>query len=127
MQFWRLLSHRLGWGSFENGCSGRNRVMVGRTTSDTRPSSLIWGVTPITRPTATVLAVVLKVVKEGPVEGVVVCACISKYTMLSTTFSSAVWLLSAISFGLDSTRVLPNSCSSFTVPLMLPILVVGLT
>jgi len=40
--------------------------------------------------------------------------------MLSTTLSSAVWLLSAISFGLESTRALPNSCSSFTVALRLP-------
>jgi len=38
--------------------------------------------------------------------------------MLSTTFNSAVWLLIAISFGLDSTRVLPNWLSSWTVALM---------
>jgi len=39
---------------------------------------------------------------------------------LSTTFSTAVWLLSTMSFGLDSTRVRPNWSSSFTVLRMLP-------
>ena len=43
-----------------------------------------------------------------------------KYTRLSTTLSTAVWLLIAMIFGLESTRVLPNESSSFTVLLIEP-------
>ena len=40
--------------------------------------------------------------------------------MSRVTRSTAVWLLSTLSFGLDSTRVLPNESSSFTVLLIEP-------
>ena len=39
--------------------------------------------------------------------------------MLSTCLSSAVWLLIDMTFGLDSTRVLPNSSSNRIVAAML--------
>src|SRR5882672_3188230 len=39
--------------------------------------------------------------------------------MLSTTRSSAVWLLSTESLGLDSTRTVPNDSSSWSTPDML--------
>lgn len=77
-QFVLFASQRLGFGSLTKGWLGRSRLMVGRTVSSTRPSSLTCGVTPITMPTATVLAVVLNVVVLGLVEPVVVCACTSK-------------------------------------------------
>ena len=72
----------------------------------------------MTSPTGTVLAVVVKVVgcSGVPVEdSVPCCACTLKYTRLSTTLSKAVWLLSAISLGLDSTRRLPNDSSKLSV------------
>src|SRR5215831_9286354 len=40
--------------------------------------------------------------------------------MLSTTRSSAVWLLSTESLGLDSTRTLPKDSSSCSTPAMFP-------
>ena len=40
--------------------------------------------------------------------------------MLSVTFSTAVWLLSTMSSGLDSTRVLPNWLRMLMVLEMLP-------
>src|SRR5574340_323421 len=104
------------------------REMVGRTVSDTMPFSLICGSTDITTPMGTVCAVVVKVAgwSTEPVEdNAPCCDCTEKYTRLSTTLSSAVWLFSAMSLGLDSTLVLPNdsSRSMAAVKPLLPVLV----
>src|SRR5207244_13081805 len=95
------------------------RVTVGRMLSVTMSPSLICGVTFMMNPMGTTFCVVVKVVVDV-VWLVTVSALIVKYTRLSTTFSIAVWLLSTMSLGLESTRVLPNASSSLIVLEMLP-------
>jgi hypothetical protein len=101
------------------------RLTVGRTCRVTWSFSSICGVIVITMPTGTVCGVVVKVVVVPTFAVVVVSALTLKYTRLSTTLSSAVWLFSAISLGLDSTLVSPNdsSRSIAAVKPLLPVLV----
>src|SRR6185312_7027468 len=94
------------------------REMVGRMLSSTVSFSLICGTTDMRKPTGTELTVVVNVV-SAVVWLVVVCACTVKYTRLSTTFSTAVWLLSTLTFGLDSTRTSPKDSRNFSAKLKL--------
>ena len=96
------------------------REMVGRTLSMTVSVSLIWGVTLMMKPTATVLGVVVILVVLIPCV-VLVSDLTVKYTLLSTTFSSAVWLFNTLILGLLRTRVVPNASSSLIEAEMLPI------
>ena len=98
----------LGLGSLTNPTL---REIVGRTVNETMPFSLICGVIVITIPTGTVCGVVVNVVVVPTFAVVVVSALTLKYTRLSTTLSSAVWLFNAMSLGLDNTLVLPNDSS----------------
>src|SRR5436853_2054294 len=77
----------------------------------------------MTKPTGTSCGVVLMVagLVTAPLELMVAGVTSTvKYTRLSTTFSTAVWLLMTMIRGLESTRVLPNWSSSLTVLLMEP-------
>src|SRR5436190_5651506 len=93
------------------------REMVGRMFSSTVSFSLICGTTVIRNPTGTELTVVVYVTigAARPFDGVIWDE-IRKYTRLSTTFSTAVWLFSTLNLGLDSTRTSPKDSSSFKVP-----------
>src|SRR5689334_15445856 len=109
-----------GFGSFTSPIL---LVTVGRTLSTTMSVSLTWGVTFITKPTGTSCGVVLMVagLVTAPLELMVAGVTSTvKYTRLSTTFSTAVWLLIAMMRGLESTRVLPNWSSSLMVLLIDP-------
>src|SRR5262249_17750630 len=88
------------------------REIVGRRLSSTVSVSLICGTTVMMKPTGTELSVVVNVVTAGEFAATVVFAWMVKYTRLSTTFSTAVWLLSTLIFGLDSTRTSPKDSSS---------------
>src|SRR5450830_77232 len=94
------------------------RVMVGRTLSVTSSLSEICGVTLMTKPTGTVssfdsyVAGVVMVPVELITAGVTLMV---KKTLLSTTFSIAVWLFITLIFGLDSTFTLPNDSSNWMV------------
>ena len=46
-----------------------------------------------------------------------------KYTRLSTTFSTAVWLLSTLILGLESTRTSPNDSSNLSAKLKLRLVI----
>src|SRR6185503_12313454 len=93
-----LAAARLGFGS---ATSPILREIVGRRLSTTVSASLICGTRLMMKPTGTEFTVVVKVVSEGALAVVWVCAWMVKYTRLSTTLSTAVWLLSTLILGLD--------------------------
>ncbi len=96
------------------------RDTVGRTLSSTSSLASMCGVTVITRPTGTVLTSVSKLRVMMPSSPVSVSTSTVKYTRLSTTFSTASWLLSAMIFGLDMTCTSPKVSSILIVALRLP-------
>src|SRR5690349_15077275 len=124
----RMTGTKFTWFTFASSGLGSRTwsillVTVGRTLSTTTSVSLTCGVTFITKPTGTSCGVVLMVagLVTAPLELIVAGVTSTvKYTRLSTTFSTAVWLLIAMMRGLDSTRVLPNWSSSLIVLLIEP-------
>ena len=108
---------RLGLGS---GTSPILREIVGRRLSTTVSASEICGTRLMMKPTGTELSVVVKVAIPGPAAvGGDCVAWMVKYTRLSTTFSTAVWLLRTLIFGLESTRTSPKDSSSLSAKLKL--------
>src|SRR5579885_1898026 len=107
------MAARSGFGS---GTLPVVREIVGRTFSITTLFSLICGVTLITSPTGTVCGVVVIAFTAFVLTlPAATDSCAVKYTMLSTTFITAVWLFNTINFGLDNTLTSPYSLSRLNV------------
>src|SRR5688572_14164897 len=99
---------------FGSAASVSLREIVGRRLSRMLSFSLICGTTLMMKPTGTELTVVVKVVVATLAVDVVL-DWIVKYTRLSTTLSTAVWLLITLTLGLESTRTSPKDSSSLMV------------